>query len=193
MDGDVNGDALSRERAPAEGIALLTWPTLVYAPLTLALAGFAALRGGAARAAGGIAVGVLLWTLGEYFVHRFVEHGTLLRAAYVRNHLRHHAEPWPAEHFVYPLAQTLPIVPFVFGEAWLVSWEVHRALATAAGIIGCYLVNEWVHFVAHRPALTARRALLAWLARNHLRHHHEDARRHFGFFTTVWDRVFGSH
>src|SRR5439155_12217335 len=104
-----------------------------------------------------------------------------------------HREPWPAEHFVYSLWQTLPIFPLVLGEAWLVTWSVYRALGTAAGIVGSYLVNEWVHFVAHRPALVRGRPLLAFMAKNHLRHHHEDARRHFGFFTSFWDRLLGTN
>jgi hypothetical protein len=189
MDGPVNGDA----RPPDDGIRLLVAPTVVYLPMTLALVAGAVIGCGPAIAAATIALGVFLWTLGEYVVHRFVEHGTLVRAKYIENHLRHHREPWPAEHFVYSLMQTLPIVPLVFGEAWLVNWQLHRALGTTAGIVGSYLVNEWIHFVAHRPALTRGHPVLAFLAKNHLRHHHEDASRHFGFFTSFWDRLLGSH
>ena len=54
-----------------------------------------------------IAFGVFLWTIGEYVVHRFVEHGSIVRAKYIENHLRHHREPWPAEHFVYSTTDSL--------------------------------------------------------------------------------------
>lgn len=189
MEGLVNENA----RPPNEGIGLLVTPTIVYLPMTLALVAGAFLGARPASAAAMIGLGVALWTLGEYLVHRFIEHGTLLRAKYIQNHLRHHREPWPAEHFVYSLRQTLPIVPLVFGESWVLSWEIHRAMAIAAGLVGSYLVNEWVHFVAHRPALTEGRPLLAFMAKNHLKHHHEDAKRHFGFFTTFWDRLLGTH
>ena len=188
MDDDVNG-----ERPPAaEGIGLLVAPTVVYLPMTIALVVLGAMGSGVIAVAT-IALGVFLWTLGEYLVHRFIEHGTLLRAKYIQNHLQHHCEPWPAKHFVYSLWQTLPIVPLVFGEAWLVTWNLHRAMGTAAGIVGSYLVNEWVHFIAHRPELRHGSALLTFLAKNHVRHHWENAGRHYGFFTTFWDRVFRSH
>jgi len=189
MDGRVNGDS----RPAAEGIGLLAAPTFVYLPMTIALVAGALASPKPAIGAAMTAFGVFLWTIGEYVVHRFVEHGTIVRAKYIENHLRHHREPWPAEHFVYSLRQTLPIVPLIFAEAWLVSWEIHRAMGVAAGIIGSYLVNEWVHFVAHRPELARDRPVLAFMAKNHLRHHHENAQRHFGFFTSFWDRVLGSH
>jgi sterol desaturase/sphingolipid hydroxylase (fatty acid hydroxylase superfamily) len=177
----------------ADGRHLLVAPTAVYLPMTLALVTGAAIGEGLVMAAAMIGVGVLLWTVGEYVVHRFVQHGTLVDAKYIQNHLTHHLDPEPAEHFVYSLAQTLPIVPLVFGEAWLVTWDLERAMGVAAGIIGSYLANEWVHFVAHRPALSEGRPLLSWMAKNHLRHHQVNASRHFGFFTSFWDRLLGTN
>jgi dihydroceramide fatty acyl 2-hydroxylase len=176
-----------------EGIHLLIVPSLVFGPLSTAFVALGVVERGPLPALGAFVVGVLFWTLGEYLVHRFVQHGRVRKGEYIENHGRHHADPRTAHHFVYSLRQTLPFVVPVFAGFWLLFRDPWYALAATGGNTCSYLVNEWVHFLAHRPELVEGRPLLRRLVRNHLRHHDEDARRHFGFFTSFWDRVFGTN
>jgi sterol desaturase/sphingolipid hydroxylase (fatty acid hydroxylase superfamily) len=172
---------------------MLTTPTVVFTPPVVVLAMLAFLHRGPFAVVASMLLGVFLWTLGEYVVHRFVQHGGVLGGSYIENHRRHHQDPWPARHFVYPLGLTIPTVPFIFALCWLCTWDTWCAIAATAAELACYLGNEWVHFCAHRPVLVEGRPWLARLVENHLRHHHEDAKRHFGFFVVVWDRIFGTH
>ena len=144
------------------GIELL-WPlTKVYGCMSAAFIALGLYFGGLEAPLVGMALGTLGWPLGEYVMHRFVQHGGLLSGNYVSNHRKHHADPTVAEHFIYRLEQTLPIVPFILAESWLVTWEPFAMLATSGAILLCYVANEWVHFAAHRPALTQHRP---WLQR----------------------------
>jgi sterol desaturase/sphingolipid hydroxylase (fatty acid hydroxylase superfamily) len=177
---------------PLEDIGMLLAPSVVHGLLSVGFIAVGVARRGPLVAVGVVAGAVLCWTLGEYLVHRFVEHGPLGRGRleYIDNHARHHASPWEARHFVYPLRLTLPSLAVVLGAAGLCFREAGLALAVAGGISLSYLLNEWVHFCAHRPALVEGRPWLARIVRGHLRHHHEDPGRSFGFFTTLWDHVF---
>jgi sterol desaturase/sphingolipid hydroxylase (fatty acid hydroxylase superfamily) len=168
---------------------------VVHGLVTLSSVTAGVVLAGLPAAAGVLGLGMLSWTLGEYLVHRFIEHGRLGRGRleYVDNHLRHHASPFEARYFVYPLRLTLPLLVPVYAGARLLLGQPGLALAAMGGISLSYLLNEWVHFSAHRPALVEGRPWLARIVRPHLRHHHEDPGRRFGFFTTLWDHVFRTH
>src|SRR5439155_1144283 len=80
------------------------------------------------------------------------------------------------------LAATIAFYALVFRDRGL-------TLATSAGVTLSYLLNEWVHFTAHRPELRGESRLLDWVTRGHLRHHEEDPRKHFGLFIIWGERV----
>jgi dihydroceramide fatty acyl 2-hydroxylase len=175
-----------------DDIGMLAAPTALHGAITVAAISLGAVHRGPLAAALAVLLGVALWTLGEYLVHRFIEHGRFKkgRLDYVDNHALHHLTPSVARHFVYPLKLTLPMAALAFG-AWLLLFrEPWLALAMTGGTTLSYLLNEWVHFSAHRPALLEGRPWLSRVTRAHLRHHNEDPTRHFGFFTTFWDHVF---
>jgi len=178
-----------------DDIGMLAAPTVVHGLVSASSIVAAAVMRGPLVGGGAVAAGMLGWTLGEYLVHRFVEHGPFRRGRldYVDNHARHHASSWEAQHFVYPLRLTLPCLAVVLAAAALVCRAPAPALGFAGGVSLSYLLNEWVHFAAHRPALVVGRPWLAAIVRAHLRHHDEDPQRHFGFFTTFWDHVFRTH
>jgi len=175
-----------------DDIGMLLAPSVVHGLASATFVATASAARGPLLGGAAVLAGLAAWTLGEYVVHRFVEHGPLRRGRldYVDNHARHHASSWEAAHFVYPLRLTLPCLALVLAGAWLVCRALAPALGFAGGISLAYLLNEWVHFAAHRPALVAGRPWLAAIVRGHLRYHEEDPRRHFGFFTSFWDRVF---
>jgi sterol desaturase/sphingolipid hydroxylase (fatty acid hydroxylase superfamily) len=171
-------------------------PTLFYglvcpgAPIVLVALG--ALSGAAAAASW--FAGLAGWTLFEYAFHRWAQHSRRLRPWLVRwdDHGRHHAEPHDPDYFVYALHESLPPAAVLTGIAVLVAPSVAAGLSAAAGLAFGYLVNEWVHFASHSPALCTGRPWLARWAAHHARHHWERGDAFYGFITSFWDRLLGT-
>jgi sterol desaturase/sphingolipid hydroxylase (fatty acid hydroxylase superfamily) len=164
-------------------VRLLLPPTAVYLPLIVVLA-----ITGASPALS--ALGFVLWTLGEYLVHRFVQHAPLRRRWMPDDHDYHHQVPEDPIELVYALrhslAAALPIGLVTLG----VTRSLDITAALLAGVLAGYLAYEWLHLCSHRPQLVLGHRLLQRLVRNHRRHHDEGGRLHFGFVTPFWDIVF---
>jgi hypothetical protein len=163
----------------ASGLALWAWPE-------------AALPGVAKPAL--MALGILVWTLIEYLLHRFLLHSRpqapALLAIVEKLHLGHHRNPQDEGKITVPVLGSLPIAGGLLGLFRLMtgSWPVAALLMT--GSIAGYLYYEMMHFWIHCGArhgswLSNRRA-------NHLSHHFRDQMRWFGVTTQVWDLILGT-
>lgn len=172
-------------------IPLLLWaPVVAYAsflaftldgqtPLTFLAWGFTAL---------------IVWTLTEYTLHRFVfhwdpDHAIGKRFVFLFHGL-HHDDPNDATRLVMP---PVPAVLIMF-----VLWKLFSLVIPAQGLnafmawfISGYLVYDYIHFATHHFKMTSKvgRFLKKW----HIRHHfaHEDAR--YGVSSPLWDYIFRTH
>ncbi len=135
--------------------------------------------------------GLLVWTLLEYGIHRFVFHwrprGPFGRQLHFLGHGVHHLDPWDPLRLVLPPALGLLLAAPVFG-ALLLLLPAGPALATMAGILVGYVAYDMIHYhVHHRPCRTR------WgkfLKRWHLAHHHKHPTALFGVSSPLWDWVF---
>jgi sterol desaturase/sphingolipid hydroxylase (fatty acid hydroxylase superfamily) len=139
--------------------------------------------------------GFAFWSFFEYIVHRFIQHSPRIRR-YIRrwdDHAVHHAEPDDPEGFVSSLGETVPIAIVMLGLCLAVapSWAV--GLTGLAGFLSGYLVYDWIHCASHLTELHADHPWLARWSDNHLRHHWERANAYYGFTTSLWDRLLGTH
>jgi sterol desaturase/sphingolipid hydroxylase (fatty acid hydroxylase superfamily) len=141
-----------------------------------------------------MAGGILVWTLIEYLLHRFLLHyrppAPALLAVVEKLHLGHHREPRDEAKITVPVYGSLPIAGGLLGLFRLMtgSWELAALLMTGS-IVG-YLYYEAVHFWIHRGARRGR-----WLKQRraqHFFHHFTDQNRCFGVTTPLWDQVFGT-
>jgi sterol desaturase/sphingolipid hydroxylase (fatty acid hydroxylase superfamily) len=163
----------------ASGLALWTWPDAVLPEAAKPVL---------------MALGVLLWSLIEYLLHRFVLHARpqtpALLAVVEKLHLGHHRNPQDERKITVPLSASLPIVSVLLGLYRLMagSWQVAAWLLT--GSIAGYLYYETVHFWMHCGARHGR-----WLGpqrTRHLSHHYKDSARGFGVTTQLWDLILGT-
>jgi sterol desaturase/sphingolipid hydroxylase (fatty acid hydroxylase superfamily) len=124
-----------------------------------------------------------------YVFHYAIHHTRLYRWV----HGLHHAytEPQPIDLFVLHPAETLG-----FGALWLFLMAVYPANFLA---IGTYLAaNVLFGVLGHSgvepfPGAWQRRPLLKYLGSSGFHfQHHQDARHNFGFYTSLWDRLFGT-
>jgi hypothetical protein len=167
---------------------------------------------GAGRMATMFAVGVLLWTIAEYIVHRWVFHlGPQLEGEvrdivaalepgepafrhmkgfrqrhYFLAHGVHHDFPNDSRRLVMPPSLSIPLAIIFFSAFWIIAGPNDGPAAFAGFVLG-YLVYDTIHYATHHFSLKG--PLLLYLKKKHLRHHYQDSTRDFGVSNPLWDFV----
>jgi sterol desaturase/sphingolipid hydroxylase (fatty acid hydroxylase superfamily) len=137
-------------------------------------------------------LGILMWTLLEYVVHRYVFHyepkTRIGKTLHFIIHGVHHDYPNDASRLVMPPIISVPMAVlfyFIFTFAF-------RSFAPpiSAGFAFGYVCYDTIHFATHHFAMKSRVGL--WLKHYHLRHHYKDDETGYGVSSPLWDYVFGT-
>lgn len=132
--------------------------------------------------------GLMLWSLLEYLLHRWVFHKRVLGKGLSREHLRHHAKvDWFAPWWI-KLAVAAPILLALAALGVLLVGAPGAGLAT--GTFSGWLIYEWIHRRIHVAA--PRNAYARWARAHHLSHHFGKAHANHGVTSPLWDHVFSS-
>jgi dihydroceramide fatty acyl 2-hydroxylase len=136
--------------------------------------------------------GVLLWSLLEYVIHRFIFHHAGTRPWQRRLHFLvhgvHHEYPRDADRLVMPLGVSIPAgVAFYLG--------LRAALGPAGdpvfvGLVLGYLAYDGMHYAIHHFPMRSRWARR--VKRHHMIHHHAEEGARWGVSSPLWDWVFGT-
>ena len=138
--------------------------------------------------------GVLVWSLSEYLLHRFVFHfpatsrvGQWLVFLF---HGVHHDAPRDKTRLVMPPAGAIIVMFFlwqIFGLVVPAPW-----LQPFVGffILG-YLGYDYIHYATHHFPM--RHPVLHFLKVYHLQHHYGAKGVRFGVSSPLWDHVFGTY
>lgn len=144
------------------------------------------------RAIGLGMAGLLVWSLFEYAMHRFIFHWksdiAAVRWLVYLIHGNHHETPGDPMRGLMPL----PVSVTVGGGVWLLCLA---ALGNAGtwlflGFMTGYVLYDGLHFACHQLPMRGR--IGSALKRHHMRHHHIDDDGNFAISAIFWDRVFGS-
>ncbi|WP_026608108.1 sterol desaturase family protein [Methylocapsa acidiphila] len=168
-------------------------PLFVYVPVVACLTVASLRLFDVTSVLGGAALGYLIWTLTEYFGHRFLFHYEFPGAFGARIHLLihgiHHVHPNDPLRLVMPALLSGPIMLIAYAILRLVfgSSLVYPVLT---GFILGYLAYDMVHYYVHHGDPKTRVALA--LRRVHMLHHFRDPKRGFGVSAPWWDYVFGT-
>ena len=135
-------------------------------------------------------LGILLWTLIEYLIHRYIFHyepktrwGKQLHFVI---HGVHHDYPNDARRLVMPPVISIPLAFLFFGLFLLVFGSL--APAVFAGLVFGYLCYDMLHYATHHLAMKS--GVWLWLKQYHLRHHFKDDHVGYGISSPLWDYVF---
>jgi 4-hydroxysphinganine ceramide fatty acyl 2-hydroxylase len=143
-----------------------------------------------------IPAGILIWTLLEYMLHRFVFHVRIpvrnprLRAFAEDLHLAHHAAPRDPKKVLVQPVLGLIISSALFAVIYAITWSLFSTAGLMTGIWAGFLYYESVHYRVHFSL--ARSGVIGWQRRAHFYHHFTDNRLCFGVTSPVWDYVFGT-
>jgi sterol desaturase/sphingolipid hydroxylase (fatty acid hydroxylase superfamily) len=139
-----------------------------------------------------LALGVLIWTLVEYAMHRWVFHyepkSRLGNQFHFLLHGVHHDYPKDATRLVMPPVVSIPLALLFYGLFLLVFGRI--APAAFAGFLTGYLFYDMVHYATHH--FTMKRGIWLWLKKYHMRHHYDDDHVSYGVSSPLWDYVFGT-
>ena len=145
-----------------------------------------------------VLLGVFIWTLTEYVVHRFVFHYHArtpgLQKIFFMFHGVHHHQPQCKTRLVMPPAVSIPMAVLFYGIFYLAVGQLLGAPswvpALFAGFILGYLVYDMIHYATHHFPM--RSGYLRYLKRYHMQHHFKTPERRFGVSSPLWDKVFGT-
>ncbi|KAM4721130.1 fatty acid 2-hydroxylase [Rhinophrynus dorsalis] len=140
--------------------------------------------------------GIMVWTLMEYGIHRYVFHmnppasNYYLITLHFMLHGQHHKAPFDSSRLVFPpVPASFVIVPLYILLQLVLPPAVGLSLFVG-GLFG-YVAYDMTHYYLHygRPP---KGSYLAWLKSYHVRHHFEHQKSGFGITSTLWDRPFNT-
>lgn len=170
-------------------------PFVVYVPLIATMLYRSYARNMTFLAAAGLVVGgIFVWTLSEYFLHRYVFHWykdtAFGRRVHFLLHGVHHDFPNDADRLVMPLLTSVPLAVIFYSLFYVVFGGVTLAEPFFAGFALGYLSYDGTHYAVHHFKQTSR--IGKFLKRHHMLHHHADHDGGFGVSSPIWDYVFGT-
>ncbi|MEX1190365.1 MAG: sterol desaturase family protein [Brumimicrobium sp.] len=140
---------------------------------------------------GGFFLGVFVWTLAEYLMHRFLYHkikdASFNSGVQYLFHGVHHKYPTDEARLVLPPVPSLLIASLFFGFFYLIMGSF--AFVFASGFLIAYLGYMNIHYRIHKSS-PSRRFNFWWV--HHNTHHYEQHDRAFGVSSPLWDYVFGT-
>jgi sterol desaturase/sphingolipid hydroxylase (fatty acid hydroxylase superfamily) len=171
--------------------------TILYTAYAVVVVGLG-LRARPGTALGWLALGVAVWTWLEYMVHRHVLHGRFpdgpgwlrhrMHRFFDTMHGDHHLRPWDGMY----INGFLDSLPFAVALA-LLSFlaPLPTAPVMVAGLLECYVAEEWVHYTVHFHRFRWR--YFDYIRRHHLYHHSpRGGDIAFGLTSGTWDAVLGT-
>ncbi len=138
------------------------------------------------------AVGILLWTLLEYMLHRFVFHihpTEELQSKFrmFMMHGYHHEFPNDKYRLVAPPLMSWPPT-IIIGSIYYAILGPYAWLPLFAGTCLGYLGYDWIHYYTHHFRPTTK--LGKYLRRLHMVHHFKEFEHNHGISSPLWDFVF---
>jgi sterol desaturase/sphingolipid hydroxylase (fatty acid hydroxylase superfamily) len=143
-------------------------------------------------------IGLFLWTLAEYTLHRFVFHFKPRtpfqeRISYLFHGIHHH-QPQVKTRLVMPIAVSIPLAALFCLLFYLVLNALgasHWTMPMISGFVIGYLIYDLTHYATHHFPM--RSGYAKYLKRYHMQHHYKTPNARFGVSSPLWDFAFGTH
>lgn len=168
-----------------------TMPLVVYIPIVVLLAWLSLRAFSPLMVIAAALVGYFIWTLIEYFGHRYLFHAELPGTWGARLHFLihgvHHVHPSDPLRLVMPPLLSAPIMLIALLVTDLL-FGLPLGLPFLMGFIIGYICYDMVHYYVHHANPKTRLGLT--LRRLHMLHHFRDPERSYGVSAPWWDYVF---
>jgi 4-hydroxysphinganine ceramide fatty acyl 2-hydroxylase len=140
-----------------------------------------------------IVLGIIVWSLTEYALHRFVFHyvpdSKLGHRIHFIFHGVHHDYPSDSRRLVMPPSVSLPLAVLFYLLFYMIVGKIFVAPFMAGFLFG-YLCYDMTHYAVHHFNMHNK----FWLAikNHHMKHHYQDPAKGFGVSSPVWDKIIGT-
>ena len=143
-----------------------------------------------------ILIGLFLWTISEYLLHRFLFHFKPQTPGQERLsflfHGVHHAQPQCKTRLVMPIALSIPLAALFYLAFWLIIGQLinapHWVGPMFTGFLIGYLIYDLTHYATHHFPM--RSGYAKYIKRYHMQHHYKTPNARYGVSSPVWDVVF---
>jgi sterol desaturase/sphingolipid hydroxylase (fatty acid hydroxylase superfamily) len=139
-----------------------------------------------------VALGLLIWSLFEYAMHRFLFHWNtrwaVLRSVVFVMHGNHHVDVDDPYRNMMPPIISVPVSAAIWALCLFALGPSGSLLYLGFGI--GYVLYDSVHYACHQFPM--RRGLLRHLRRHHIRHHYAKRDGNYAITAIPWDWVFGT-
>jgi len=138
-------------------------------------------------------LGIGVWTITEYLLHRYVFHyeptSKVGKYLHFMMHGVHHEYPNDSKRLVMPPSVSIPLATlFYFFFLAIVRSPYHMPFF--AGFLIGYMLYDEIHYATHHAPL--KNGLWQKIKHHHVLHHYHDPEKGFGVSSPLWDYVFGT-
>lgn len=168
-------------------------PLIVYIPVIayLVYAAFAKDNLSILQFVISVAVGLIVWTVTEYILHRFVFHfhptSEFGKRIHFIFHGVHHDYPNDAQRLVMPPSASIPMALIIYFLFSLFVPAQYMSAFFAAFLVG-YLFYDMTHYALHHANFKA--GIWKKLKKHHMLHHYSDETKGYGVSSVLWDDIF---
>jgi sterol desaturase/sphingolipid hydroxylase (fatty acid hydroxylase superfamily) len=138
-------------------------------------------------------IGLVIWTLTEYILHRFVFHfpgqSKLAKKFVFLFHGLHHDDPDDPTRLVMPPIPAVIIMAMLYSGFGLVVPALYLHTFMSAFIVG-YLCYDYIHYATHHFPMKGK--VSRYLKKFHLQHHYRHEKAKYGVSSPLWDIILGT-
>ncbi len=137
--------------------------------------------------------GLIIWTITEYFLHRFVFHyhptSKFGQQIHFIFHGVHHDYPRDKMRLVMPPSASIPLATLFY---FFFSLFLQKTFLFAffPGFLLGYLVYDMLHYAMHHHNFKS--PILKNIKQHHMLHHYQDASKGYGVSSSLWDVILKS-
>jgi len=140
-----------------------------------------------------VIAGIVIWSITEYTLHRFVFHyepkSKFGKRLHFIVHGVHHDYPKDSKRLVMPPSVSIPLALLFYGIFSIIIGYNFISPFFAGFLIG-YLFYDTTHYAIHHYNMHNKFWLV--IKNHHMRHHYQDSQKGFGVSQPTWDYVFGT-
>ena len=138
--------------------------------------------------------GIAVWTITEYFLHRYIFHfeptSKWGRRLHFIFHGVHHDYPKDARRLVMPPSASVPLAAgffFLFNTFFTIKMYL---FAFFPGFLTGYLLYDMMHYAMHHYNFKSE--FMKKVKKHHMLHHYNDSTKGYGVSTALWDVILRS-
>lgn len=138
-------------------------------------------------------IGLGVWTITEYIMHRFVFHYQPKSAFGQRMHFIfhgvHHDYPRDKKRLVLPPSVSIPLATgfYLLFNTFLTPLRLYSFFP---GFLLGYLIYDMLHYAMHH--YNFKSGIMKRIKQHHMLHHYQDPDKGYGVSSSLWDIILGS-